>query len=202
MRRIVSLVGLLCLVLAPLGAGAQSTFPVPGVGGIIAEQRGTVTVFNSTTATSLFNVSLPSAYAALPLHLKLVGSITTNGAGTGVTGIQSTGPVLLTMNYGGSTASVTIMNTAALNWGYASAPVQIDIFMRPRGATDTLTQFVAGTFSVASAAATPTQLFGGTVQGSTNPLTGPKNFTVNWQWASGSAGNGIRIESGLLMIGN
>lgn len=236
MRRTVVFLAALLLLLVPAAASATQTLTsfnptlraAPGPGGLLGTTVGaSVTVINESTARTLFTASIPAAVSQYPLHVRLYGVISTSGAGTGTAGDQSTGAVLLTANYGGATASLTVLNCCGftsrggVSWGYASAPVVIDVYMRPlatseitSGGVTTYTnasksQFLAGTIEIASAntpngsgtttgntniTAGGSARFGnGTVIGTTD-MTAAQTFAINWQWASAAAGNGLILN--------
>src|SRR5262249_50747455 len=94
---IVALAGLVALA-APVAA------QLVGPGGLLNQTSASVAITNSSTATSLYSFQIPAGLTQLsgpPLHLKLLGTLSTS---------IFPGAVNLGCNWGGSTASIALVN--------------------------------------------------------------------------------------------
>lgn len=204
MRRGLSAVLAVFLLAASLGSPAPAaaqlqlnTFP----GNTVNLARTAVTVGNTTTATSLYSFSVPARFfqqfrqaqpGAQALHLKLLGTVTTNVSSGGV------GNINVGCNYGGTTASIALVNAQALTANLSAVPLSIDLWVRQQG-TGLATPVVYGTMRVQSAATTEIP-FAATVVGSTS-MAAAQTLTCVWQWASASTTNTMTINHGALVTG-
>lgn len=199
MRRILSvLVAVLALAALVSPAPAQSVF---GPGGMIYLTTASVSVSNTTAATSLFSYTVPAGLAQgnfAPLHLKLMGVLTT----------QSTGPVgamNLSCNYGGSTASVAMVNGITFAQGLSRAPLTIDVYVHGYpgvtvGQQTAITGAMIGRTTVNTAAGTGAS-YGAQVD-STTPSNVSQTLACNMQWGSASTTNTLIITQGSLFVDN
>jgi len=202
MRRLFALGCALALVAAlvipaPQPADAQAVLTGPG--GLINSSGASVTVTNTTTATSLYSYQVPAGLTQGnfgPLHLKLLGRVTTNVASGGV------GNINVGCNYGGSTASIALVNALALDANMTNTPVTLDLWLTGYTAAQAngITASLQGRFAYQSATAQTEKQMAAQVDGTT-ALSTPQTITCVWQWASAAATNSLVITNGHLVIG-
>lgn len=155
MKRMVAILLVLGLLLAPLAAWAQP-FSYGGYAqGVVMYSTASVSCSNTASACSLWSSTIPGALTATTantnwspsgvatppgLHLTLLGALNTNVA------IDGPGLMNLGVNYGGGVtgvATIALVNAYAPMNGLRSAPVQIDVWVSPI-ATGTSTSLPAG----------------------------------------------------------
>src|ERR1700687_2849911 len=125
MRRFCTLAFAVALV-AALVAPVAAQPVLLGPGGLVNTTSASVAVTNTTTATSIYSYTIPARMlqgAYDPLHLRLVGRLTTNASAGGV------GTVNLGCNYGGATASIALSNALAPTANLTAQPIQIDLWL-------------------------------------------------------------------------
>ena len=197
MRRLIALLLLVALALAVPASAQQQLNIYPS--GIINLAETAVTIANSTTATTLYSTSIPATYygnlfqpfrGARALHLKMLGTVTTNAPSGGV------GTTNLGCNYGGSTATISLVNGSALTANLSAVPLMLDLWVRASGTG----QFLYGRLNVQSAATTLIP-YAATVLGTTS-MTAPQTLICTWQWASASTTNSVTINAAMLAIDN
>ncbi len=184
----------------PDQAAAQlqlNTYP----GNTVNLARTAVTVANTTTATTLYSFSVPARLfqqfrqpqpGAQALHLKLLGTLTTNPSASGV------GNVSIGCNYGGTTASIALVNAVAFTANLSSVPLTLDLWVRQQG-TALATPVVQGALQLYRTAGT-LDAWGASVVGTTS-LNAAQTLTCVWQWASASTTNSLTINHGILVTG-
>lgn len=173
-----------------------------GPGGLVNVTTASVAVTNTTTATSIYSFVVPAGMAQgayAPLHLKLVGRLTTNAPAGGV------GTVNLGCNYGGTSASIALSNALAPSVNLTAMPIQIDLWLsgystRTAGINGWLQGRLEYATVAATAATAPVVLAAG-VDSTTSPGTS-NTLTCIWQWASASATNSLVITNGKLVAGD
>lgn len=204
MRRGLSLVLAALVAVALIGAPTLSvaqlqlnTYP----GNIVTLAPTQVSVTNTTTATTLFSYSVPARLfqqfrQPLPggssLHLQLIGTLGTNVSSGGV------GNANLGCNYGGSTATIALVNAVAFTPNISAVPLTIDLWLRRQG-TGLATPVLQGRFGVVQTAGTET-VHAASVIGTTS-LASAQTLTCAWQWASASTTNTLLINHGTLVVG-
>src|SRR5436190_9991990 len=97
-----------------------------GPGGMINVTTASVPVTNTAAATTLYSYVVPAGLAQnayAPLHLKLLGVVTTN-LGSGQVGAMNIG-----CNYGGTTATLAIVNALTLPGTLTRVPWMIDVWV-------------------------------------------------------------------------
>lgn len=221
MRRMIRLAALLLL---PLAVGvtpalAQTTFPIVGPGGFVDFNTASTTCVNTTASCALYNATIPTGLVAtapaaniaaanppstpaqsvrtpLPLHLTLRGTLTTPSGG-------QIGTINAGANYGGSTATIALLNahTPVPPGALSAVPIQIDVWYVPLATgigvnTGTLSGRVA--YSAAASTETVVNSF---VIGTTRSDQ-PFDLNVSWLWGSGSNTNSLTIFNKTLQIGN
>jgi len=205
MRRRVTAVLVVLLLVAGLGcpglAAAQTqmnAFP----GNILTLFPTAVTVANTTTATALFSTTIqPLLFqnmrqrlvGASSLHVKLLGTVTTNVASGGV------GNINVGCNYGGSAASISLVNASALTANLTTQPVVLDLWLGRQG-TGLVSPVLQGRLTVQNAATTEL-VYSAAVVGTTS-MTAAQTLTCVWQWASAATTNSLTINHGRLLVGN
>lgn len=198
MRRITAVLLALCLLASAVPALAQAPFTVVGPGGVLDWTTSTITRVNATQGSTIYTYTVPAGYAqkgSTPLHLKLLGRVSTNLSSGGV------GASFVTISYGGSTASLTLVNTA-LDDTLSNAGWELDAWLSfvPATATTENTQYLHGRFRYQSATAGTVKEYSSTVQGTTSMRT-PQVLLVQYGWASASTTNTLSRHSGVLTIG-
>jgi hypothetical protein len=194
MRRVI--VAILALGLIGSPVGAQEFLQ----GFVLNKASTAVTVGNTTTGTTLYSFTVPTAtwanftsqqYGATNLHLKLIGSVSTNPSTGGV------GNINVGCNYGGTTATISLANGIAPTANLVAAPVFLDLYLRT---TSTGAPQLAGLLQTVSAAGT--SFTSGAVVVGTTSITAPQTLTCAWQWASAAATNTVTISTGVLVVGD
>ena len=221
--RVLLLVGL-CLIL-PAAAWAQLP-RIIGPGGILEYNTASVSLYNTTAEGILYNTSIPGAYAATapaintttlwstsaPLHLKMLGTVNTSAGN----------PVLsVGVNFGGSGATLTLLNSVLMPGNMANLPLQLDVWLSPiasfsatnitgnnvtvfltarltHQATGTIINPDSGRYSTPGA----TQVtFNASVLGTTR-LASPVALNVLARWTVANGLNSIAIYQRILKQGN
>lgn len=196
MRRV--LIALVLTLALAVPATAQQQLNVyPGA---IVNIAGTaVTIANSTTATSMYSTTVPALYfsqfaqpfrGAGALHLKLLGTVTTNVA-SGAVGTTNLG-----CNFGGTTATISLVNGSALTANLSAVPWFLDLWVRQQGTG----QVVLGNLEIQSAATTRIPYMASVV--GTTSILAPQTLTCVWQWASAATTNSVTINHAVLAIDN
>lgn len=199
MRRLIALGIALALLAAPLVSHAPAQPVLLGPGGLVNSSGASVSVTNTTTATSLYSYTIPASLTQgnfSPLHLKLVGTVTTNVSAGGV------GTLNVGCNYGGSTASISLVNAVSLTAGQVAQPWTIDLWLS--GYTDLqsngIKEYLQGRMGLVQAAATETVYSVGVA--GTTAVSSPQTITCVAQWASASATNSLVVQNGKLVVGD
>ena len=216
MRRLSALAFLIALTLSAGPVAAQQQYTTPGPGGVIAQSGASVSCTNTTTACTLWTYTIPQGFFATarqtnqtpavgvspPLHLSMRGLLTTN-TGTGVTGTLNVG-----VNFGGTTATIALVNGYTVLDNYSNRPVFLDVWLQPLAtAVSANTMTLYGTLRVGADATTGTVLlatetsFNASVIGTTT-LNVARTLAVNWLWGSASQTNAARFYQRSLQIGN
>lgn len=164
--------------------------------------RTAVTVSNTAAATTLYSVSVPRTLlqqfrqqqpGAQSLHVKLLGTLSTNVADAAV------GPVNVGCNFGGATASISLVNGVSFTANLSSRPVTLDLWLRQQG-TGLASPVLQGAFHLYRAAGT-LDSYGASVVGTTS-LNAAQTLTCIWQWASAATTNALVINHGALYVGD
>lgn len=239
MRR--TLLGLLCLLLlaAPFLASAQ-TFPTVGPGGVIVYSDASVSVSNSAASTKVFQYTIAAGYIATatavpttgtselytesrsttpiftapaPIHLRMVGRLRTNP------GVGSAGSADLAVSFGGTTATMAVLNAATLP-GSCLGPVVLDVWISPIAltaatpTTDNSSVYMAarltapgtsgqggGVLCASTGSFSTASLTNVDVLGTTR-LSSPTRINVEWKWSSASHTNSIVFYNRILKLGD
>ena len=225
MRALRVLLLVVLLLVFPASAWAQLPRLV-GPGGILHYDTASVSYYNSTSEMPLYSVSIPGAYAATapaintttlwsttaPLHLKMLGTVNT-GAGNPVLSVG--------VNFGGSNATLALLNSAVLPGHMGILPMQIDVWLSPIAsysatnmANNNLTVFVKARFMHQASATVvnpdngrglgggATQVeYNATVLGITR-LASPVTLNVLARWTAASGLNSMAIYQRILKQGN
>lgn len=224
------LLALLPLSLSPQPAGAQSAdlpnFFTPGnvSGGVLGCDYASRSFSNLGTAFTLYSFLVPQAYVAtmtlaptltatntswnwtsdVPLHFRALGTFRTNpGSGAG-------GNFNLGVNFGGATATITLVNAHPLSGNLTDAPWRLDVYLMPyASAVAANTLRVWGEFQYATEAGSNAQLmnqrptppqFYAYVLGTTSIATA-QTFTVSAQFASATITNSMNRHSACWKLG-
>lgn len=194
--------GMLFLALSVTLALASPALAQPnilGPGGLYASTGASVTVTNSTTATNIYQFAVPASLFQgnfAPLHVQLLGTLTTNAPASSV------GTANLGCNFGGTTATVTLINAVSLTANQTTSPVRLDLRLTGYSATQSngITVNLQGRIGIVQAAGTET-VYAAQVDGTT-ALNAAQTITCTWLWASASATNSLVIKNGSLILGN
>ena len=225
LRRLTVFALLLALTLGLAGpAGAQAVQPnqytTPGPGGIIAYSTASITSANTTGEYTMWSYTIPQGFmgtssatnqtppvrSSLPLHLVMLGNISTAGPASGNgSGI----PLSIGVNFGGTTATMSLVNNIPITNGMAARPMRLDVWLAPIATTGTTnTVYMTGKLSfypAANGAIVPTvgateTAFNATVIGTTSIQTA-QTLAVNWRWGTASTTNAGTFYQRSLSIG-
>ena len=170
-----------------------------GPGGLYASTGASVTAVNSNAAVQIYGYSIPASLFQgnfAPLHVRMTGVLGTNVADSSV------GTVNMGCNFGGSTATLTLINAVAFTANQSDSPVTIDLYLSGYSATQSNGTTVAfsGRVGIVQAAGTET-VYSDAVDGTTARNVA-QNLVCNWRWASASTTNTLIIKNGSLIVGN
>jgi len=161
---------------------------------------------NVSTANTLYTYTVPAGLLQgnfQPLHLRLVGQLTTNP--------YSVGGVNVACSFGGTTASVMLLNTstatplwAAMVQGLTAAPVAWDVWVTGYGATQSngIFESIMSRIKISSQATTNSITYASVTGAGTTALTSAQTLLCTWQWSSASATNSIIIYNATLSQGS
>lgn len=199
MRRTLALALALALWAAPFVSLSHAQPVLVGPGGLINSSGASVTITNSTTATSIYSYTVPGGLVQgnfNPLHLKLIGLVTTNPSSGGV------GNINVGCNFGGTTASVALVNAAALDANMTSTPIEIDVWLSGYTAAQSngIKEYLQARMNYQSATAQTPKQFAAGVAGTT--ALSAQTITCVWQWASAATTNSLIIHNGTLRQGS
>lgn len=186
--------GLLGLLLT-WGPAVAQQLVLPG--DALSYSTAAVTVGNTTTATNLFSVSIPgflvapqktTITGATSVHVVALGTITTVQGSPGAVGSANLG-----CNYGGSTATLALINGQTPSDNLISTPIVLDLWLRSTGAA---TEMLQGNLHVGSM-----MPYGAVVSGTTS-TSAPQTLLCTWQWQTSNASNTITITSTAVVVGD
>lgn len=196
------LVAVLPMLVGVGSAAAQQLNKYPG--SIVDIKSTTVTIANTVAQTSMYSITIPPRYfkvnaqpllGGAALHLVLMGTITTNqGAG-------SVGNINVGCNFGGTTASIALVNAQAPQASLVAQPFNMDVWVRAQG-TSTASEFLMGRLEIA-----PTQVLNASTSTYNAAVTGTTSLTANqtlacaWGWGSAATTNSLTINSAVLSVG-
>ena len=241
LRRTVAALLAMILMIAPGVAVAQNVdgpnffTPAQVSGGVLGCDYASRSVANSVQPTQFYQMVVPGAYTAtqtltptlsstvsswnwtssVPLHMRMLGTITSNQ------GVDSPGTVNMGINYGGTNASLSLVNGHPISGSLIDAPFRLDVYLMPYasgtsgGGTSNMIGGVPRTgrlwaeFHYASVTrsqgATLGQPLGPIYFASfitTNfPISSNTQFNVEWRWASGAQTNSINRHSACWKLG-
>jgi hypothetical protein len=181
---------------------------------ILGTANSAVTVANTTTATALFSFQIPPRifgnferpiYGADALHVRGLGTITTDNTLTPISGQ----PVNIGCNYGGSTASITLLNAstqAAISNGLSASPIILDVWLRT---SSTQAPILSGRLMIPGASATSVNggvtkaanVWAAQTTGTTN-VGALQTLTCIWQWASAATTNSVTLTHAIAVVGD
>lgn len=198
MRRLTAFLVALALVAAPFASTVTAQPVLYGPGGLVNSSGASATVTNSTTATSLYSYTIPAGMLQgnfAPIHVKLNGSLTTNP--------YSVGTANLGCNFGGSTASLTLLNAVTFDAGLSAEAFSVDLWLSGYTSAQTggVTTFLTGQAKYQSSTAATVKEYSDTVQGTTS-VGSSQAIACTFQWASASATNSLLIYNGKTVAGD
>lgn len=220
-RRLTALALSLALTLGlTLPAAAQiaapATYSIPGAGGVVQWSTASASCANTTGECNFWGATLPPSYfstssltnqtppvaTSLPLHLTMLGTMTSN------TGAQQVSTLTIGVNYGGAEATMPLVNNVSLPQALIGVPVKLDVWMSPI-ATNTApgnTVLLTGRFSwgapyvTAPAGFATESVFNAVVVGRTRTASAA-TLNVNLRFGSASTSNAINFYNRTLVIG-
>ena len=196
---------------------APQTYTIPGAGGVVQWSTASASCANTTGECNFWGATLPASYFAsspqtnqtppvatsLPLHLTMLGRLTTN------TGAQQVSTLSIGVNYGGAEATIPLVNNVSLPRDMVGVPVKLDVWMSPI-ATNTApgnTVLLTGRFSwgapyvTAPAGFATEAVFNSSVVGRTRTASAT-SLNVMVRFGSASTSNAIQMYNRNLVIGN
>lgn len=197
---------------------APNQFSQPGPGGIVQWSNASASCVNTTNACNFWGATLGSSFFAtspltnqtpaisttMPLHLSMRGLMTTN------TGVQQISKLSVGINYGGSTATIPLVNNVTLPPDLSNIPVNLDVWLNPIATAsspgNTQSMFMTARLSwglpyvTAPGSVATEAVFNSAVIGTT-PTQSPTTLNVLWQYGSASATNAVRFYQRMLTIG-
>lgn len=194
--------GILVLALGCLLALASPVLAQPqllGPGGLYSSTGASVTATNVNTAVQIYGYAVPASLFQgnfAPLHVRLMGTLSTNVASGAV------GTVNLGCNFGGTTATLTLVNAVAYTANQSNSPITVDLYLSGYSASQAngITVNLSGRLGIVQAAGTET-VYSAQVDGTTATNV-VQNLVCNWLWASAAATNSLSIRNGSLILGN
>lgn len=188
---------------------ASAQFGITGPGGVVNYTTASVTCTNTTAACTLYSTTVPAGLMATGsiassttigtppgLHLIMLGTLNTPSSG-------QIGTINLGANFGGSTATLTLLNghTPAPPGALTTVPIQIDVWISDIAtATTANTVWLRGRVAYVAASGTET-VVNSQVLGTT-ALNVAQTLAVNWNWGSASNTNALNLYNQQLIIGN
>jgi hypothetical protein len=195
----------------PFDAIGQARAQIPVIAqGIITATNASVNAANTTSEQLLFQYALPgalmaswttsnTAFASVPLHLKLNGTVVSTGAGAGTIGV----------NLGSALATVSVSNSGYFTPA-AGGPIRIDAWISPIATVTTqnctdlrpcnVSVYMAVRVESAFNNATGTQVQSGVALG-TLPINVPVTLNVLHRWSAAASANSLNIYNGTLVVG-
>lgn len=192
MHRLIALV-LPLLLVAPVAAQQQlNVYP----GNIVNRTTSAVTVATDNTAGTLFSWTIPRTFLAQfarpfvgagALHVKMLGTITTQAL--------EVGPANMGCNFGGTTATISLVNGATLTASLSAVPWFADLWVRQLSTGE----IVQGNLEIQTAVNTRVPFM--TRVTGTTAITSPQTLACAWQWASASHSNSFIMHNATLVVG-
>jgi hypothetical protein len=216
MRRMLGLALALCLALTPV-APAYAQFATVGPGGVVDYSTASTTCVNTATACTLYTYTIPQGLVATGTIAPATATTTMPNVSTspplhfvarGVLSTQSTpGTINVGVNFGGSTATLALVNGVSPTASLALTPVTLEVWVSPvKTATDTAANTVVVNarlaYQVGTAIGTASEVtFNANVVGTTS-VRSAQALSVLWRWTTASNTNAITLYQRTLGIGN
>lgn len=194
---------------------APNQYTNPGPGGVVQWSTASASCSNTTNecnfwgatpgssffATSPLTNQTPPTATTLPLHLQMQGRMHTAAAGQQ----NSAGPISVGINYGGSAASLSLVNNFLVPVSQLNVPVQIDVWLSPiaTGTAPGNTTFIKARMTLGSSqgASYATESVFNAVTVGTQATASPTALNVIWRWGSAAQTNAVQFYQRKLMIG-
>lgn len=193
MYRLIALLLLPLLLVTPVWAQQQlNVYP----GNIVNRTTTAVTVATNNTAGTLFSWTIPRTFltqfarpfvGAGALHVMMFGTLTTQALEVGTANMGC--------NFGGTTATISLVNGATLTAGLSAVPWMGDLWVRQLSTGE----IVHGNLQIQTAVNTRLT-FMARVTGTT-AITSPQTLACAWQWASASHSNSFIMHNATLVVG-
>lgn len=198
MRRTIA-IGSLVLLLLGLAVPAQAQPALMGPGGVLNSSGASVTISNSAADTVIYAYAVPAGFYQrnfAPLHVRLLGRLSTNVA-TGAVGAVNVG-----CNFGGSTASIAVVNAVSFTQNLSNVPFQLDLWIVGASSTQAngIQQNLSGRFGIVQSAGTET-VHSAQVDGTTSPNLSSQQILCTWKWSSAATTNSVSILNGKTVVG-
>ena len=198
MRRFGILLSALLCVLA-LASPVLAQPQLLGPGGLYNSTGASVTAVNTATAVPIYLYAVPPGLVQgnfAPLHVRLQGLLSTNVA-TGAVGTVNVG-----CSYGGTTATLTLVNAVSFTANQTNSPLTLDLYLTGYSASQAngIIVNLSGRLGIVQAAGTET-VYATQVDGTT-AVNIAQNLRCDWLWASAATTNSLVIKNGSLILGN
>lgn len=206
-------------------------------GGVLGCDYASRSFSNTVAASNLYQFVVPGAYTAtqtlaptlsatvtgwnwtssIPLHFRALGTFTS------AQGWGSPGTINMGVNYGGTTASVALINGHGLSGSLVDAPWRLDVYLMPFASATTgggsSSMGIAGLqrsgriwaefryASLTTSQATPpvglpnTDIYFATFTTAQFPIASATQFNVEFKWASAAQTNSINRHSACWKLG-
>lgn len=215
MRRMLGLALALCLALLPI-TPAAAQYATIGPGGVVNFSTASTTCVNTATACTLYSYTIPQGLVATmslapatatttvpniltspPLHFTARGLLSTQ---------SSPGTLNVGVNFGGSTATLALVNGITPIASLVQQPVTLEVWLAPLiTGTDTGANTVVMSARLAYQNGTTIALasettFNAAVLGTTS-VRSAQTLSILWRWTTASNTNAISLHQRLLQVG-
>lgn len=190
---------------------ASAQFGILGPGGMITTTYASSSLKNSTGEFSQFKYIIAPALVATSFQLSTTGTTTTQnivGASVplhlhcnGTINTAAGASVYFGANFGGTTASISLLNGAQIGNLTAVAPMQTDVWLAPIATSTTgATVFMTARIAFGENVNASETAFSGAVLGTT-ALGSPSELNVNWRFGAAAASSGFNSYGCVLVQG-
>lgn len=208
-----ALIAALAVTTAPPSSRAQ----IPMIAnGIVMSTVASVNIANTTTEQLMYQYPIPAAllaswtttnraFGSAPLHLVLMGTVQSTGAGALTVGVN--------LQSSTTTASMLAANGAILNTAAAGGPMQLDFWVSPiatltttnctdlKPCTPGLYMRTRLSFQGIAVGATEVVLNGLSLPSAAGITNQATTLNVLGRWSAAASGNTLNIYNGVLKLG-
>lgn len=216
MRRMLGLVLAICLTVLPV-TPAFAQYMTVGAGGIVHFSTASSTCVNTATACTLYSYTIPQGLMATgtiapATATTTVPNISTSPTlhfvGRGVLSTQSSpGTLNVGVNFGGSTATLALVNGITPVASLSNQPVTLEVWVNPlvtgtdTGANTVVLSARLAYQNGATAALASETTFNANVVGTTS-VRSAQTLSILWRWTTASNSNAITLYQRTLGVGN